>query len=451
MLRRKMYDYLLQWKNQTKEKKKPLVIKGARQVGKTKIVTVFGKENYENVVYLDFRKNAKIHKAFEGDYNIDEIILFLSTCDSSFRFIPEKTLIIFDEVQDCNNARSSLKYFQIDGRFDVICTGSMLGIKGYNRKKDKGRGIPVGYEHIVEMYSLDFEEFLWANGINENIIELLKSSIETKKQIPEVIHTTMLDLFNKYICVGGMPEAVNTFLETHDLNQVREVQLQILNGYESDFGTHLNNDNEVIVDKFAKARITECFRSIPAQLAKENKKFQYSILKEKGSARDYKDAIEWLEDSGIITRCYNLSALEMPLNMFVNDSIFKVYMKDTGLFISMLDYGVANLILSGDLGTGKGAIYENIVADAFAKNARKLYYYKKNTGLEIDFITYYNNEINLVEVKAVSGNVKSSRQILDDNIHYPNINSCIKLSAQNIGYYNNIFTIPYYLTFLIRD
>jgi len=448
MLKRKMYDYLVQWKNKPKDEKKPLIIKGARQVDKTKIATTFGYDNYENVVYLDFRQNQSIHNAFKGDFNINDITLFLSTCGPSFKFIPYKTLIIFDEIQDCMNARASLKYFKIDGRYDIICTGSMLGVKGYNRKKEEVRGIPVGYEEVIEMKSLDFEEFLWANDISDEVIKYVVNCYINKKTIPEVLHLRMLDLYKKYICVGGMPEVINTYLRTNDMNEVRRVQRQIISDYEDDFGTHLNDNNEIEVDKFAKARILECFRSIPMQLAKENKKFQFTILKSKGSSREYKDALEWLEDAGIICRCYNLSTLEMPLNMFKNENIYKVYMCDTGLFIAMLDLGVANLILNGEMGTGKSAIFENIVADAFNKNNKNLYYFRKLSGLEIDFVTYINNEITLIEVKANSGNTKSARTILDDD-NYKFVNKCIKLSAKNIGDNNKIFTVPYYLSYLL--
>lgn len=450
MLKRKMYEYLLKWKNKPKEERKPLVIKGARQVGKTKIVTIFGENNYENVVYLDFRQNKSIHKVFKGDFNINDITLLLSTVSPDFKFIPYKTLIIFDEIQDCKNARSSLKYFYLDGRYDVICTGSMLGIKGYNKKNEEDRGIPVGYEEVVEMKSLDFEEFLWANDISDEVILYMKNMLKSKKEIPDLLHEKMLNLYRKYICVGGMPEAVKTYLKTNDMNEVRNIQKQILSDYEDDFGTHLNDDNEIEVDRFAKARILECFRSIPMQLAKENKKFQFTILRNRGSSREYKDAIEWLEDAGIICRCYNLSTLEMPLNMFVNENTFKVYMCDTGLFIAMLDYGVANLVLEGELGIAKGAIYENIVADTFNKNNRKLYYFRKLSGLEIDFVTYINNEITLVEVKANSGNTKSARTILDDE-NYKYVNKCLKLTSQNIGDNNKIFTMPYYLSFALKE
>ena len=302
MLKRKIYDDLLKWKN-TKNKK-PLVIKGLRQVGKTYIVKKFTEENYENVIYLDFRKNQELRFIFNHSFIINDLISQITANIRDAHAIPYHTLIILDEIQDCPNARSSLKYFYEDGRYDVICIGSLLGIKGYSKKHDNA--IPVGYEEVVYMKPLDFEEFMWANGIEDNIIEELKICFRECKEVLPAIHLRLTDLFRKYICVGGMPEVVNAFIETGDLNRTLKLQRNILESYQDDFGSHLKDDNSLYVDQKELASILAVFRSIPSQLAKENKKFQFSKIKEKEKSKNFKRALEWLEDSGIISRSYNL-------------------------------------------------------------------------------------------------------------------------------------------------
>ena len=364
MFKRKMYDELLMWKK--RKKKKAFLLKGARQTGKTTLVKEFAKNNYKNVIYIDFRSNANLMECFDGDFNVDDIMMQLSSRLNNITLLPYETVIIFDEIQDCPNARSSLKYFCLDGRYDVICTGSLLGIKGFNKKV--GRGIPVGFEEHHTMKPLDFEEFLWANGTNNDVIEHLKLCFREKKKVLPLIHDKMLELFYQYICVGGMPEVVNAFLENKDMNLVLSLQRNILDSYQEDFGTHLDEEQNLYVNKKELARILACYKSIPSQLSKENKKFQFSLIKDNGRREDYRDAIEWLEDAGIVSLCNNLSIPELPLEGNKMDDIFKVYMQDTGLFVSMLEQGTAASILKGNLLIYKGAIFENIVADAFSES-----------------------------------------------------------------------------------
>ncbi len=445
MFKRKITTQIDKWKNSA-GKKKALVIKGMRQIGKTFIVRAFADENYENVVYINFKDNESAKKIFDGDFVVDRITLDISAVIPGVHFVPGSTVIIFDEVQECANARASIKAFMLDGRYDIICTGSLLGIKGYNRKKN--RGIPTGFEHIIYMKPMDFEEFLWAKGISEAVLEEVRACYKEHRPVSEAIHTAMLRYFREYICVGGMPYVVDRFLSTNDMNVVREEQRDILEEFKDDFGKHLDENENEETDLVLLGRINRVFDSIPAQLAKENKKFVYSLMEKKGRSENYQSAIQWLCDAGIVNLCYNLSNLSTPLEGNKIDNIFKLYMQDSGLFVAMLEEGSAGRILIGDLGMYKGAIYENIIADAFSKNDRPLYYYHKEGGLEIDFITSINAEVSLVEVKAQTGNAKSAKTILKNKEQY-GVNKCIKLSANNVGEEGEILTLPYYMVYLI--
>ena len=446
MFKRKIMDELIKWKNDT-GKKKALVIKGMRQIGKTYIVQVFAKENYENIVYINFKDNESAKKIFDGDFIVDRLTLDISAMLPGIHFVPGKTVMIFDEVQECANARASIKAFMLDGRYDIICTGSLLGIKGYNRKKN--RGIPTGFEHIIYMKPMDFEEFLWAKGVDEAVLEEVRDCFAQRRAISETIHTSMLRYFREYMCVGGMPYVVDRFLSTNDMNVVLEEQRDILEEFKNDFGKHLDENEKEETDFVLLGRINRVFDSIPAQLAKENKKFTYAMLEKKGRSENYQAAIQWLYDAGIVNLCYNLSNLSLPLEGNKIDNIFKIYMQDTGLFVAMLEEGSAGRILSGDLGMYKGAIYENIIADAFSKVGRALYYYHKDSGLEIDFITSIDANPTLVEVKATTGNTKSANTILKNKSQY-GVDHCVKLSENNVGEEAEKLTIPYYMVYLLK-
>ena len=444
MFRRKIMAELEGWKNSS-GKKKALVIKGLRQIGKTYSVREFAKENYKNVVYVNFKENESAKKIFDYDLNVNRIIIDLSALIPNSRFEEGNTVIIFDEIQECANARSSIKPFCEDGRFDIITTGSLLGIKGYNKKK--GKGVPTGFERVVYMKPMDFEEFLWAKGINENVIDYIRECYETKTPVSEATHQAMLRYFKEYICVGGLPYIVDRFISTNDMNVVWQEQHDIIEEYKDDFGKHLDENENEEIDFSLLGRINRVFDSIPAQLAKENKKFVFSALEKKGRSEKYLPAIQWLYDFGIINLCYNLSNISDPLEGNKIDNIFKIYMQDSGLFISMLDRDCASKILSGDLGFYKGAVFENIIADSFSKQDKKLYYFHKDSGLEIDFVSKEKNEISLIEVKATTGNTKSANTVLK-NPQY-DVNVCYKLSENNVGVVENKITIPYYMAFLL--
>ena len=446
MLKRKINDRLVEWFN--KKKKKALVIRGLRQVGKTYSVLLFAKEHYKNVVYINFKNNFSMKEIFDNDLVVNNITIDISAKMPNATFEPGKTIIVFDEIQECQNARASLKVFVEDGRYDVIATGSLLGIKGYNKKS--GKGVPIGYEEMLYMYPLDFEEFLWAKNINEDVIKNIKKCFEDKKQISTGIHNSFIRYFREYICIGGLPEVVNTFIDTNDMNKVYDMQRNLIEEYKDDFGKHLDENEKEKVDHTLLARINRVFDSIPSQLAKENKKFQFSKIEKKGRLEQYEASINWLCDYGLLIPCYNLSNLEFPLEGNKIDNIFKLYFTDTGLFISMLERGTAGELLSGNLNVYKGAIYENIIADAFSKMGRKLYYFHKDSGLEIDFISSFKREVTLIEVKAKSGRTKSSKTVLDNYDTYK-VKKCIKFGEYNMGESGTILTLPYYLVFLLKE
>ena len=398
-------------------------------------------------MYINFKDNESAKKIFDGDFIVDRLTLDISAMFPGIHFVPGKTVMIFDEVQECANARASIKAFMLDGRYDIICTGSLLGIKGYNRKKN--RGVPTGFEHIIYMKPMDFEEFLWAKGVDEAVLEEVRDCFAQRRAISETIHTSMLRYFREYMCVGGMPYVVDRFLSTNDMNVVLEEQRDILEEFKDDFGKHLDENEKEETDFVLLGRINRVFDSIPAQLAKENKKFTYAMLEKKGRSENYQAAIQWLYDAGIVNLCYNLSNLSLPLEGNKIDNIFKIYMQDTGLFVAMLEEGSAGRILSGDLGMYKGAIYENIIADAFSKVGRALYYYHKDSGLEIDFITSIDANPTLVEVKATTGNTKSANTILKNKSQY-GVDHCVKLSENNVGEEAEKLTIPYYMVYLLK-
>lgn len=439
MLRRKVEQTLLTWKNTPN--RKPLILKGCRQCGKTYSVLEFAKKNYEHTVYLNFFENPQFVSVFSGSLEVDHITMLLSALmGRAAVFEPGKTLLVLDEIQDCPDARTALKFFKLDGRYDVIGTGSLLGVKGYGEKEPKS--VPVGYETVLDMTPLDFEEFLWANGITEPVIELLRQCMQSGSPVPDALHQRMRELLLQYTVVGGMPDAVQTFVDTKRMDEVLQIQRDIIRSYEDDMVKY--------ADKKDKAVIRECFQSIPKQLSKENKKFQYSVVKKGATASKFAGSLQWIEDAGIITRCYNLSITELPLDGNADPDVFKVYMKDTGLFISMLEDGTQFDILQGNLLGYKGAIFEGLIADIFSKMGRKLYYFHKDSGLEVDFIIRYKGECTLVEVKAASGNTKSAKTILRHPEKY-HVYRLIKLGDYNVGHTEQLLTLPLYMAFLLTD
>lgn len=431
MLKRKIESQLLEWKNTKKQS--CLLVKGARQVGKTYIIDKFGKKYYKHYTYINFIENPGYAAIFAGDLDVDNLIKQISIRVNNAQLEPYETLIFIDEIQHCPNARTALKFLAQDERFDVIASGSLLGINYKNVPS-----FPVGYVEHLEMYSLDFEEFLWANGINEQSIQNLKMYFDKKEKIPEAIHEKMMELFKEYIIVGGMPRVVTEFITTHNFAKVLKMQKNIILDYEDDIAKYAEGNE--------KTKARACFLSIPKQLAKEYKKFQYSVVEKRSTAKKYAGSLMWLYDAGIINFCYNLSAPELPLEGNAREDSFKVYMRDTGLLMAMLEDGAQEDIIDGNLGIYKGAIYENIIADIFAKNGRKLYYFERDSKLEIDFIIRYQKQAVPVEVKAADNTKAKSLNILLKNNQ---VDYAIKLSSKNIGTVNQIDSFPLYMAMFI--
>jgi len=442
--RRKIENTLIDWKNRPDHK--PLIIKGCRQCGKTSSVLAFAKSQYKYVIYLDFHEHKEYKAFFSGALDVDTITLNISSIIVAAKFVAGQTCFIFDEIQDCPNARASLKFFKQDGRFDVICTGSLLGVHGYKSKEElleeESASIPVGYEQIEIMYPMDFEEWLWANGIEQRHVDYLRKCLEQESPVNAAIHERMRQLLLHYIIVGGMPEVVSTFLATKNIAEAQRVQTGIIDGYKSDMLKYARQED--------KARIRECFESIPTQLAKEYKKFQYSTVRKGGRSKDYAGCIQWIEDAGIIRRCYNLTTTELPLDGNAIRDSFKVYMADIGLLTSMLEKGTSASILKGDLRGYKGAIFESLAADILGKMGRKLYYFHKDTGLEIDFFIRYSGECCAFECKSTTGNTKSLRTILSNEEHY-HVYHAIKVGDYNVGRNGEILTLPFYMAFLLTE
>lgn len=439
IFRRKIEDVLMRWKSNPNHL--PLVIKGCRQCGKTFSVQKFAHENYKHVVYINFIDDEDAAIVFKSFRKIDDLIMGITSTITSSSFVAGETCLILDEIQECPEARMSLKFFHLDGRFDVIATGSLLGVKGY-KSDNHNFSVPVGYEDMTTMYPLDFEEFLWANSMPVEAISRIKRCLEKVEAVPEALHQRFRKLLLHYTIVGGMPRVVQEFLHTHDINSVVRQQRVIVDNYEDDMMKYAEN--------IYKPRLRDAFESIPRQLSKENKKFQYSVIKQGAKAAHYVDALQWIEDAGIICRCHNLQIPELPLDGNAINDHFKVYMVDTGLFMSMLEDGTQFDVLQGKLMGYKGAIFENLIADILTKMSRKLYFYSKPSGLEVDFVIRYKGEATLIEVKSSTGNIKSTKTILKHPEKY-HVNRAIKLGDYNVGESGGILTLPLYMAFLLRE
>ena len=435
--RRKIDDYLKKWKESPSHK--PLIVKGARQVGKTESIMHFAKENYENIVYINFALEKKFMQILSDGYDTESVIKNISLAEPSIKFTPHKTIIIFDEIQENPDAATALKSFRIDGKYDVICSGSMLGI---NYRKIHSNS--VGSKTDYELYSMDFEEFLWAKGyLQEQIDSVLDHMVENRPFSANELDV-FRGLFLDYCVLGGMPDVVKLYIETGLFSDTLDMQRQIRLDYEEDVRKYAQGLDQ--------AKIISVYRSIPAQLAKENKKFQFNKVAKNARSREYTGCIEWLIDAGVITECHCLLFPELPLKGNVEESKYKLYYPDTGLLVSALDEEAQDdLRVNKNLGVYKGALYENFVAEAFVKQGLGLYYYKKeNSTLEEDFFVRTQNNLIPVEVKSNSNQSKSLASLIK-NTNYNDIVCGIKLGDFNIGYANNIYTFPYFCAFKLKD
>lgn len=434
--RRKIDEYLIQWKNIPEHK--PLIVKGARQIGKTESILHFAREQYRNVIYINFVLDKKFRNIASDGYDVETVIKNISLANPAFRFIPGETIIIFDEIQEYPDVATALKAFRIDGRFDVICSGSMLGI---NYKKIHSNS--VGNKTDYEMFSMDFEEFLWAKGYSDDQISSILQHMTMMVPFGETELNVFKSLFLDYCVLGGMPDVVRGYIETGTFSGSFDTQNQIRLDYEEDVRKY--------AEGLDQAKIIAVYRSIPAQLAKENKKFQFNKIEKNARSREYTGCIEWLKDAGVITECNCLTFPELPLKGNIDETKYKLYYPDTGLLVSALDEEAQeDLRANKNLGVYKGALYENFVAEAFVKQGLGLYYYKKdNATLEEDFFVRSQKELIPVEVKSNNNNSKSL-SILIKNEKYTDIKHGIKLGDFNIGCSNEIYTFPYFCAFMVK-
>ena len=440
MLYRSAWEKLEQWKN--KKGHHPLVIRGLRQTGKTFLVREFGKAHYPHVVYLDLRANRSVRDAFSGDFQVDRMVLAITASETTARFVPHKTLLILDEIQDCPDARSSLKYWAMDGRYDVIATGSFLGVKGF--REPYVRGIPVGYEESLVLYPMTFTEFLKNAGISDDVVRHAKASIEKGEPVMKVVHQSLRTMYLQYLIVGGMPEAVRVFRESHDVNAVRDVQRNILTSIRDDFGRYKDANGEDKVNETLKLRAEACLDSLPAQLAKDYKKFQYSLVQARGHSTEKADGLQYLTDVGLVIKAHNVREISAPLEGVKIPTEFKVYYTDTGLLLSQMEEEIAPRVLAGDLSSYKGALAENMIASALYHQGRKVYYLHAPSGSpELDFIISYRGEPTIVECKATNNRVTSMRYVLTHPKKY-GVHPAIKYADTNVGRGEHYVTRPLY-------
>jgi hypothetical protein len=431
MLKRKMSEQLLDWKKNPN--RRCLLVKGARQVGKTYIIDVFAKAHYKHYVRINFDEMPALRAIFDGDLDVETLIKQISLRVPNVELVPEETLIFLDEIQNCPRARTALKFLAIDRRFDVIASGSMLGINYRDVPS-----YPVGYVDQLEMHSLDFEEFLWANGIKPSSIDDIREYCDKRDTVPIAMHDKMLEIFKEHIVVGGMPRVVQEFVNTHNFANVLRIQREIISDYTDDIAKYAEGAE--------KTKARACFLSIPKHLSKDYKKFRYSLVERGGTSRKYGGSLMWLHDAGVISFCHNLASPELPLEGNSKSDAFKVYMRDTGLLMAMLEDGSQADIIDGDLGIYKGAVYENVVADIFCKSGKKLYYFERDNKLEIDFFIRRNKTATAVEVKSAD-NTRSKSMISVMENH--GVERGIKLSSKNVGGTETVESYPLYMAMFL--
>lgn len=435
-LKRKLDAFLDEWKRDPA--RKPLIVKGPRQIGKTESIRKFGTENYDNVIEINFVEEPKYKMMTADGFKTDDLIKNISRMDPSKHFIEGKTLFFFDELQEFPEIATALKFFCQDGRFDVICSGSMLGIH-YNRIESNS----VGYKTDYEMYSLDFEEFLWGKGYSNQEVEELLGHMKNLVPFNQVELSVYSGLFLDFCILGGMPAVVREYVEKGTFEGSLSTQRQLLSDYEEDVRKYAQGVDQT--------RILNIFRQIPLQLAKDNKKFQISKVSSGARFKDYRGCIEWLEDAGIINVCHCMKYPELPLKGNFDETKYKIYFADSGLLVAMLDEEAQDdLRANRNLGVYKGALYENVVGEALSKSGYGLYYYKReDSTLEEDFFVRTAQDLIPIEVKSTNGRSKSLRTLICDE-KYEDIHYGIKLTGGNIGYDGRIYTFPYFCAFLLR-
>ena len=435
MLKRKAYATLLDWKNN--HKNKCLMIKGARQVGKTYLVREFGKNEYASFIEINFIKSPSLKDIFAGDIDAESIYKRMTANMRGIKLIPGKTLIFLDEIQTCGKARSALKFLAEDGRYDVITSGSLLGLT-YGEDDDPlveaPESNPTGYEDFLTMYSLDFEEFLWAIGVSSESIDILREYWRSGEKVPEITNSTYEEYFREHIVVGGMPEVVEDFALHHDFNRVDKIQRRIVEDYSFDITKHAKGAEKVKVKK--------CYDSIPQQLAKESAKFQYAVVEPGQTKKKYGGSVTWLVDSSLVHVAYACREAYLPLLGNSDESQFKLYMNDTGLLCSRYGFETKRAILNNTLkGSAKGGIYENIIGECLTKKGYGLFYFRPDDEHEIEFLIEKNGEVEPIEVKAGNKVTPSLNRFLEK--YSPSV--AYKFVSGNIGFSDNKKTLPHYM------
>jgi len=443
MLERKIYSELIEWKRKRKEEKlsKCLIVKGARQVGKSYIIKRFGENEYDSFIEINFYEHPELKAIFDGEITSDAVYKRITANIPGIRLVPGNTLIFLDEIQRCGNARTAIKFLAEDFRFDVISSGSLLGLAygmDADKEVDEVESIPVGYESTLTMCSLDFEEFLWANGYSKDSVLELKRYLGADEQIHESVHNKYEALFREFMVVGGMPEVVKDFVQYKDFNRVFDIQNSIINEYQDDISKHAKGRE--------KQYVRMCYDAVPKQLAKELKKFQYSTVEKGQTRRKYGGSVQWLIDSGMVNPCYNISEPFIPLMANAKEDQFKLYINDTGLLTCLYGFETKRAILNNTIkGNARGGLYENVIAESLVKRGYKLYYYKPDDNHELEFLLEKDGSVVPLEVKA--GNTASVS--LNSFISDFSPSSAYKLIANRNGKAGVKETLPHYMVMFI--
>lgn len=435
ILRRKIDAVLAEWK--AREGHSPMVIKGARQIGKTFSVMEFARTNYKYTVYINFILESRYRDIFADGYDVDSVVKNISFLNPGLTFEPGETLIFFDELQACPDAATSLKAFKTDGRYDVICSGSLMGIS-YREIESNS----VGYKEDIEMFSLDFEEFLWARGYTDAQIDSLYAKMLGLEPLGKVEFDVLAGIFRDYMVVGGMPAVVEKFVTQNNFSGILPMQRQLLLDYQEDITKYASG--------LDKAKILAVYNHISTFLARENKRFQITKIGRNARNRDYVGVMDWLTSAGIVNACHCLDHLELPLKGNYNPDLYKLYYQDTGLFVASLDEEAqTDLRDNRNLGTYKGALYENVMADILRKEGYQLYYYRnEKSSVEIDFFVRDAASLIPVEVKAGNNASKSLTKLTSGQVG--DIRYGIKFAFKNIGFNGQFYTFPYFLAFMLK-
>lgn len=437
IIKRKIDRFLKEWKKRSGHK--PLIVKGARQIGKTFSIESFAKENYTHTISINFVLQPKFRAIFDDGYEVESIVKNITLLEPSATMEPGSTLIFFDELQQQPSAATALKSFCIDGRYDVICSGSLMGLN-YNEIESNS----VGYKEDYTMRSLDFEEFLWAKGYGSELTDGLCEKMRSVTPLSTNEMSVLSAAFGDYMITGGMPAVVSSYIENGHFGGVLVLQRQLLLDYAEDITKYAHG--------LDKGKIKNIYNHIPVFLAQPNKKFQISKVGRNARNRDYIGTVDWLRDAGIVNVCHCLDTVSLPLRGNYIATNYKLYYHDTGMLIASLDEEAqADLRENRNFNTYKGAIYENVVGEMLVKQGYDLYFYRnEKSTIEMDFFIRNADSLIPVEVKAQDGATKSLNRLIDDNENYPDIKFGIKLCNKNIGFNGKFYTFPYFLTFLIK-